>query len=143
MAFADTVPPMDMVALVGLVDSRGWLLLQERDEHAPVAPNKWSLPGGGVEPGEAPASAARRELAEETGFVCDDLLPSGAHVLPCALHGQDHIALFTARTSLTDAEVECTEGRQIAFVKPSVVAGLDLTDATRALFRTVLSAQSD
>ena len=64
---------MDLVALVGLVDSRGWLLLQERDEHAPVDPKKWGLVGGGVEPDEAPATAASRELAEETGIVCDDL----------------------------------------------------------------------
>lgn len=28
----------------------------------------WLVPGGGVEPGETPAEAARRECAEETGF---------------------------------------------------------------------------
>jgi hypothetical protein len=35
-----TVTIMGLVALVGLRDSRGWLLLQERDEHARVDPNK-------------------------------------------------------------------------------------------------------
>ena len=131
---------MDLVALVGLLDSRGWLLLQERDEHAPVDPDKWSLVGGGVEPDEAPASAARRELAEETGVVCDDLVALGRHVLPCAFHGQDHVELFTARMPLTDADVDCREGRQIVFVEPSAIADLDLTDMTRALFQTVLSS---
>lgn len=132
---------MDLVtAMVGLLDSRGWLLMQERDEYAPVDPNKWSLVGGGVEPDEAPATAADRELTEETGIVCDDLVALGSHVLPCALHGQDRVELFTARMPLTDADVDCREGRQIVFVEPSAIASLDLTDMTRALFQIVLSS---
>lgn len=130
---------MDSVALVGLLDSRGWLLLQERDEHAPVDPNKWSLVGGGVEPDEAPAAAARRELVEETGIECDDLSALGSYELPCRFHGQDHVDLFTARMSLTDDDVECHEGRQMVFVDPVAVADLDLTDMTRALYKDVLS----
>jgi 8-oxo-dGTP pyrophosphatase MutT (NUDIX family) len=132
---------MDLVtAMVGLLDSRGWLLMQERDEHAPVDPNKWGLVGGGVEPDEAPAAAALRELAEETGIVCDDLVALGSYVLPCTFHGQDLVELFTARMPLTDADVDCREGRQVVFVEPGAIANLDLTDMTRALFQIVLSS---
>lgn len=134
---------MNQAALVGLVNSRGWLLLQERDEHAPVDPEKWSLVGGGVEPGEAPPTAARRELEEETGIDCDHLVPLGSYVLPCAVHGEDHVELFTARIPLTDADIDCREGRQIVFVEPSAIAGLDLNAPTRALFETVLSTHPD
>lgn len=35
----------------------------------------WFTPGGGVELGETTAEAAKRELAEETGFECADLGP--------------------------------------------------------------------
>ncbi len=55
-------------SVIVLVDRRGWLLLQERDEHAPIAPDKWSLVGGHVDDGEAFEPAAYRELAEETGI---------------------------------------------------------------------------
>jgi 8-oxo-dGTP diphosphatase len=127
--------------MVGLVDGRGWLLLQERDELAPVEPNKWCLVGGGVELGEEPEVAARRELAEETGLVRDDLVSLGRHDLPCALHGRDVVDLFAARTSATDADIVCGEGRRIVFVEPSVVPTLDLTNTTRELFPLVLESR--
>ena len=129
---------MALVTLIGIVDQRGWVLLQERDEHAPVDPERWSLVGGGVEPGEQPTEAAHRELAEETGLR-HDLAHLGDHALPCAVHGEDHVALYAARTALTDDDVTCGEGRQIVFVDPDRAVGLDLTDATRALLPAVLA----
>ncbi|TDC28801.1 NUDIX domain-containing protein [Micromonospora sp. 15K316] len=53
-----------------------WLLLIERgDGHG------WALPAGHVDPGEDPADAAYRELAEETGLIVqrtrtDDAMPA-------------------------------------------------------------------
>lgn len=128
--------------MVGLVDTRGWVLLQERDEHAPVEPNKWCLVGGGVEEDESPEMAAYRELKEETGIVCDDLVSLGQHDLPCAHHGRDLVDLFTAHTSATDAAVICGEGRQIVFVEPSAISTLDLTDTTRTLLPLVLNCNA-
>jgi 8-oxo-dGTP pyrophosphatase MutT (NUDIX family) len=118
------------IAAVALVDSRGRLLLQERDELAPVDPEKWSLVGGTIEQGEDDRAGARRELHEETGLTGIDLESLGAFDLYCVGCAETHeVALFTAYTDLRDADVECHEGRQMVFVDPTAVHLLDWTRA--------------
>lgn len=60
--------------------------------HATRSP-RWDIPKGIAEPGESFASAAARELAEETGLVADPntLRPMGVHTY---LRGKD-LALFS------------------------------------------------
>jgi len=116
---------MPDIAVVALVDARGWLLLQERDEGAPVDPDRWSLVGGGVEEGESSAEAATRELEEETGLAGIDLTPLGEATYWCVDHAAWHeVAIFGALTDLSDADVECHEGRRIVFVDPARIDGL-------------------
>ncbi|MBI2438265.1 MAG: NUDIX domain-containing protein [Lentisphaerae bacterium] len=56
------------VAAVVLVDAQRRLLLQHRTHDAPHFPGYWAFFGGGVEPGESLAAAARRETEEELGL---------------------------------------------------------------------------
>jgi putative (di)nucleoside polyphosphate hydrolase len=58
-------------ANVGLavLDPAGKVLLLRRADH----PEAWQLPQGGLEPGETPAAAAWRELAEETRLSAADV----------------------------------------------------------------------
>jgi 8-oxo-dGTP diphosphatase len=49
-------------------DSDGRILLVRAANYLTVA-GRWFLPGGGVEHGEAPADALRREVYEETGLT--------------------------------------------------------------------------
>lgn len=52
-----------------ILTPEGRLLLQRgQDPVDPSAPPYWFLPGGGVEPGESPGEALRRELLEECGL---------------------------------------------------------------------------
>jgi 8-oxo-dGTP diphosphatase len=120
------------LATVIVVDMRGWLLLQERDEHAPVAPNQWGMVGGHVDPGEEFESAAYRELAEETGLAWT----SGLRLWRDAQYpynGIDRLAryqVWIGRADLSDTDITVGEGRQIVFVHPDVVRTLDLSDSS-------------
>jgi len=120
-----------------LVDPRGWLLLQERDEHPLIDPEKWGLPGGHVDEGEDYEPAAYRELEEETGVR----LASGTlrlwrelQVFHEAYGTLDTTQVYVAGVDLTDADIVVGEGRQIVFVEPATARTLDLTtSATTAV----------
>lgn len=59
---------METVQAAGVVCFRGGEVLLIR-RATPPRIGEWSLPGGRLEPGEAPADAALRELTEETGVT--------------------------------------------------------------------------
>lgn len=126
-------------ASVLLVDPRGWILLQERDEHAPVAPGVWGLVGGHVEAGEELEEAAHRELAEETGLTAELDYWRTFH-LPDE-QGEPEIAVFVAPTTSTDADVVLGEGRQIVFVDPGAVDELALGELLRIVLPQFLESR--
>ncbi len=126
---------MHRFACVLLVDRRGWLLLQERDEHPVIDPEKWGLVGGHVEDGEEFEPAAYRELEEETGLA----LPPGTlrlfrelEVFHEAYGTLDTTQVWYAGVDLADDDVVVGEGRQIVFVEPAHARGLDLTVSATA-----------
>jgi len=110
-----------------LVDPRGHLLMQEKDEHAPRGANQWGAPGGHVEDGEDFETAAYREIAEETGL---ELAPGSLRLwLDDEFSCLDTVARYefwAAAVDWTDADIVVGEGRQIVFVDPERIPGLDL-----------------
>ena len=62
------------LVVAGALCQGGKVLITQRPEGKPRA-FSWEIPGGKVEPGEAPDEALRRELEEELGIVVDDVHP--------------------------------------------------------------------
>ena len=57
-----------IVSVLILYDTEGRMLLQHRTKDAPTFPDYWAFFGGGVEEGETPEQAVRRESIEELGY---------------------------------------------------------------------------
>ncbi|WP_346387213.1 NUDIX hydrolase [Nocardioides sp.] len=120
--------PVQRFASIIVVDARGWILLQERDEHPVIDPEKWGFVGGHVEDDEDVESAAYRELEEETGLHLDAGLARAGVFVVRHRDSDDPVELFVIRMDLTDGDIDCHEGRQIVFVDPSRARNeLDLT----------------
>ncbi|MCW2765708.1 MAG: mutT4 [Nocardioides sp.] len=132
---------MQRFASIIVVDARGWILLQERDQHPVIDPEKWGFVGGHVEDGEGVEPAAYRELAEETGLRLDGGLES-AGVFEVR-HGvsDDTVELFVVRLDLADDDIDCQEGRQIVFVDPHRARhDLDLTASAALIIPVFLDS---
>jgi 8-oxo-dGTP diphosphatase len=117
-----------------LVDRRGWVLLQERDEHPRIAPEQWGYCGGHLEEGETYLDGSLRELEEETGVELgpEHLVEVGVYDVHHVETGSDDtLAVYAAGTHLTDAGIDCREGRRIVFVDPAEALGLPLTASAR------------
>jgi ADP-ribose pyrophosphatase YjhB (NUDIX family) len=72
-----------VAAYAVIVDDDDRVLLAHWNEGRKAA---WTMPGGGLEDGEDPQDAARREVREETGYRVrlDELLGIHSRVIPAA-----------------------------------------------------------
>ena len=92
-------------------------------------PQGWAMPGGGLNRGEDPAEAARREMREELGCELDglELLRSFEE----SFSGAQHVGhVFTARPSC-DPRVDGRELTEARWFMQSELEALELTVVTK------------
>ncbi len=108
------------------VDAEGRVHLVRQFRYA-LGAESLEAPAGGVEDGEAPLAAARRELHEETGIEAETWQPLGTvHIDTSIVHCPDH--LFVAR-GLTFTEPDRDDTEDMNMVR------MPLAEAVEAVVR--------
>ena len=110
------------VAIVPLLDETTVIMIQQYRH--PAGQVLWELPAGVLEPGEDPEACARRELAEEVGYVPGELV----HLLSMFTSPgftTELIHIFLAR-DLREAEASEEEDEVMRAVQVPLVTALEM-----------------
>ncbi|MDT0438472.1 MULTISPECIES: NUDIX hydrolase [Streptomyces] len=130
-----TQPQALLASCVVLRDPRGRMLLLRYGPGQPAS-GTWWPPGGMLDPGEDPWTAARREMREETGLTLgpDPLLIGIDHRADVDGTGPVLDCFFDGGTVGEQAPVRLSgEHDRYAFVDPDELSGLPLTGDARTL----------
>lgn len=131
---------------VGVIalDRWGRILLQLRDADLPPEryPDQWSLPGGLLEPGEAPDAGALREFEEETGQLLETLqlyrVYRKAVEIETSLTDVFHI--YYADPDIPEDAIEVNEGQAFRYFSPAQLDGLAIPAHTSRILADFLES---
>jgi mutator protein MutT len=102
---------VQMPCAAAVIRRHGRILLQRREDDG-----RWGLPGGAIDPGEAPAQALVREVYEEVGLRVRPLrllgvfggFPAFRHVYP---NGDEvHLVISVFDCAVSGGELACRDG---------------------------------
>jgi 8-oxo-dGTP pyrophosphatase MutT (NUDIX family) len=113
----------DYVTVVAATSRKSVLMV--RQYRPAVQCHVLELPSGTIEPGEPPEDAARRELAEETGYHAQDLTLLGTLLPDCGrlsnklwcYHARDVVPLAEWKPEDGIEVVECSPAELIACIR--------------------------
>jgi ADP-ribose pyrophosphatase len=127
----EVVEHSDCIAVVAL-DEQGKILLVRQFRHA-VDKFLLEIPAGGIDPGEEPIDAVRRELQEEIGYLPKKLDGLGGFYATPG-YGTEYLHCFVA-TDLMPARLAAEDTDDIELVRvspqeiPQLIASGEICDA--------------
>lgn len=125
-----------------LMDARGRVLLQQRDDDIPPAGyGRWTVPGGRREGEETPRQTALREFAEETGLKLERLRfwrVASSATFPGQLAST--LPVFFADDPVDEAAIEVNEGLDFRFWAPGEALALLMNPWTRDLLEAFFAS---
>ena len=122
------------VSLFILYTPEGKILLQHRSKDAERLPNYWGFFGGGIEQGESPEQALKREVVEELSYDVRN---------PYFLTTQKYILDETEGTKYVFVEkydndpLELGEGQAMEWFYPDEIEKLQMSDYDRSLVQQI------
>jgi 8-oxo-dGTP diphosphatase len=125
------------LVVAALVERDGRVLMSRRrpDQSLPLC---WELPGGKVEPGEAPEAALEREIAEELG--CRVRV---GRVFDVVFHAYERFDLYMLvyRCQIASGEPRARQVADVAWIERARLPTLDLPPADQPLARRLAAGE--
>lgn len=119
-------PTLLIVVALALIDPAGRVLMQRRPQNRAHG-GLWEFPGGKVEPGEGPAAALVREIAEELSvtIAIDDLAPLTFAANPGA-EGVRPLVLLLYTCARWEGTPLPEPGAELQWLDPEALAALPM-----------------
>lgn len=126
---------------VAITDESGKLLMIRRSDN-----DQWAIPGGAQEVGETPAEAARREVQEETGILCEitglvGVFSNPRNVVKFTSNGEvrQEFSILFAGTAVGGAPATSEESLEVTWQDVKNIPDLPMTPAQQRRVRHFLA----